>query len=115
MRSKHNQRTLVNDDGNPIIPADVARQYGIQPGGELFLDEKDDGIFLRRPISHLAKVYIEPTSKFNLTCRTCIRNSWDEPIGQMTDSTFDRVIGGIQELDSSPSIFFGGFGEPLST
>ena len=35
-------------------------------------------------------------------------------MGQMTDATFDRVISGIQELDSSPSIFFGGFGEPLS-
>ena len=57
MRSKHSQRTLVNDDGNPVIPADVARQYGIRPGRELFLDEKDDGIFLRRPISHLAKIY----------------------------------------------------------
>jgi len=114
MTSNHSQRSRVNDDGNPILPADVAKQYGIQPGGDLYLDEKEDGIFLRRPISHLAKVYIEPTSKCNLTCRTCIRNSWDEPIGQMTDSTFDRVIGGIQELDSSPSIFFGGFGEPLS-
>ena len=114
MYFRSSQRVNVNDDGNPIIPADVAKQYGIQPGGELFLDEKDDGIFLRRPISHLAKVYIEPTSKCNLTCRTCIRNSWDEPMGQMTSTTFDRVIRGIQELDSSPSIFFGGFGEPLS-
>ena len=114
MTSNHSQRARVNEDGNPIIPADVARQYGIQPGGELYLDEKEDGIFLRRPISHLAKVNIEPTSKCNLTCRTCIRNSWDEPMGQMTDAIFDRVISGIQELDSSPSIFFGGFGEPLS-
>ncbi len=48
MTSNHSQRARVNDNGNPIIPADVARQYGIQPGGELFLDEKDDGIFLRR-------------------------------------------------------------------
>ena len=102
MTSNHSQRARVNDDGNPIIPAEVARQYGIQPGGELFLDEKDDGIFLRRPISHLAKVYVEPTSKCNLSCRTCIRNSWDEPMGQMTDSTFDRVISGILELDFKP-------------
>ncbi len=35
-------------------------------------------------------------------------------MGQMTDATFDRVISGIQELNSSPLIFFGGFGEPLS-
>ena len=40
MTSNHSQRARVNDDGNPIIPADVARLYGIQPGGELFLTKK---------------------------------------------------------------------------
>ena len=66
------------------------------------MDEKDDEMFFRRPVSHLAKVYIEPTSKCNLSCRTCIRNVWDEPMGQMTDATFDRVISGIEELNQAP-------------
>ena len=35
-----------------------------------------------------AKIYIEPTSRCNLTCLTCIRNVWDEPMGRMTESTF---------------------------
>ncbi len=32
----------------------------------------------------------------------------------MADTTFERIISGIKELDNQPTIFFGGFGEPLS-
>ena len=39
----------------------------------------------------LARLYIEPTSRCNLACRTCIRNTWDEPLGDMARTTFDRI------------------------
>jgi MoaA/NifB/PqqE/SkfB family radical SAM enzyme len=58
-----------------------------------------------------AKVYIEPTSHCNLACRTCIRNVWDEPMGQMSSATFNRVLDGLR---SGQTVFFGGYGEPLS-
>ncbi len=70
-------------------------------------------ILLRKPISHLAKVYIEPTSHCNLTCRTCIRNTWDEPMGNMDSATFERIIDGLRPFETPPTIVFGGFGEPL--
>jgi len=114
MNSDHNHRVKVNDDGNLVIPLAVGRKYGLKPGIELHFDEKEDGILFRQPISHLAKVYIEPTSQCNLSCRTCIRNAWDEPMGQMTEATFERIVGDLQLFDPRPSIFFGGFGEPLS-
>ena len=34
-------------------------------------------------------------------------------MGQMADTTFERIISGIEEFDNRPTIFFGGFGEPL--
>jgi MoaA/NifB/PqqE/SkfB family radical SAM enzyme len=68
---------------------------------------------LHRPVSHLARVYIEPTSRCNLNCRTCIRNSWEEPQGDMTAETWERLVDSLKALPFRPDVFFGGFGEPL--
>ena len=61
-----------------------------------------------------AKIYIEPTSRCNLTCLTCIRNVWDEAMGRMTESTFSQVLAGIRAFPLPPVVFFGGYGEPLA-
>jgi MoaA/NifB/PqqE/SkfB family radical SAM enzyme len=68
---------------------------------------------LHRPITQLAKVYVEPTSRCNLNCRTCIRNSWAESQGHMSPETWERVMESLKALPSKPDVFFGGFGEPL--
>ncbi|MBI3761917.1 MAG: radical SAM protein [Chloroflexi bacterium] len=62
----------------------------------------------------LKKLYIEPTSRCNLACRTCIRNAWEEAAGDMAASTFARIVEGLRAFSPPPSVFFGGFGEPLS-
>lgn len=61
----------------------------------------------------LVKLYIEPTNQCNLDCRTCIRNVWDEPQGMMPEDVFSRVIEGLRSFSPVPTVFFGGFGEPL--
>jgi MoaA/NifB/PqqE/SkfB family radical SAM enzyme len=103
----------VDDQGRLVLPPEVTEQYGIQPGAQILLKEGSNGLHLHRPITHLAKVYVEPTNRCNLTCRTCIRNAWEEPQGDMTTGTFDRLVANLKELPSQPDIFFGGFGEPL--
>ena len=60
------------------------------------------------------KIYVELTNKCNLDCRTCMRNSWEEPLGFMEESLFSRLIDGIRRSDAPPVLFFGGIGEPLS-
>jgi MoaA/NifB/PqqE/SkfB family radical SAM enzyme len=35
-------------------------------------------------------------------------------MGQMTEATFERIMSDLQMFDPRPSIFFGGFGEPLA-
>lgn len=62
----------------------------------------------------LEKLYIEPTSRCNLDCRTCMRNSWNEPMGQMDSSLYHRILAELTERPKPPTIFFGGIGEPLS-
>ena len=63
---------------------------------------------------NLNKLYIEPTNRCNLDCRTCMRNSWDEPMGYMSRDVFKQIIDGLKSFSPVPEIFFGGFGEPLS-
>jgi MoaA/NifB/PqqE/SkfB family radical SAM enzyme len=103
----------IDEQGHLVLPPEVVEHFGIRPGTQLLLKECSKSISLQRPITQLAKVYIEPTSRCNLTCRTCIRNTWEEPQGDMTPGTFDRLVANIRELPSRPDIFFGGFGEPL--
>ena len=60
-----------------------------------------------------AKIYVEPTSRCNLNCRTCMRNAWDEALGEMSRATFARVLDGARLCPAPLTIFFGEFGEPL--
>ena len=103
----------VDEQGRLVLPAEVAEHLGIQPGAQMLLKEGSKGLHLQRPITHMAKVYVEPTSRCNLTCRTCIRNAWKEPQGDMSAETWNRIIESLKELPSRPDVFFGGFGEPL--
>jgi MoaA/NifB/PqqE/SkfB family radical SAM enzyme len=114
MTLKRKYQIHTDDQGNIVVPPIIAQKYGLKPGTSLLLEEADDEMIFRRPVSHLAKVYIEPTNKCNLSCRTCIRNVWEEKMGRMTRATFTHILRGIMEFDHRPSIFFGGFGEPLS-
>lgn len=97
-----------------VLPSETTKQLGLKPGTIIHIDETDAGLHLRWPVTRLAKVYIEPTSACNLNCRTCIRNIWDTPPGIMDDTTFTRVIDGLREFPLPLTVFFGGFGEPLS-
>lgn len=60
----------------------------------------------------LRKLYIEPTTKCNLNCKMCFRNTWfDEPICDLSLDDFRSVINSMPS--SVETIFFGGMGEPL--
>jgi MoaA/NifB/PqqE/SkfB family radical SAM enzyme len=104
----------VDAEGRLILPPEESARLGLRPGSSVLLDREQNSYRLRRPVEHLAKVYVEPTSRCNLTCRTCIRNAWQEPQGDMNDATFTRLLEGLGSFDPVPAIFFGGFGEPLA-
>jgi MoaA/NifB/PqqE/SkfB family radical SAM enzyme len=104
----------VDEENRLILPPEVREHYGIRSGAQVLLKEGAKFLRLHRPISQLAKVYVEPTSRCNLACRTCIRNAWEEPQGDMSAATWDRVLSSLKGLPSHPEVFFGGFGEPLA-
>lgn len=114
MSKKVRYNLKVSEDGSLRLPPELAARLGLTPGTDFTLKAGAHSLELLRPVSHLAKVYIEVTNTCSLGCRTCMRNVWDEPPGWMAESTFQRVIQGIRHLQPLPSVFFGGFGEPLS-
>jgi len=67
-----------------------------------------------RDVDRLAKLYVEPTNRCNLDCRTCMRQGWDEGLGFMEFGLFEKIRSGLRAFPASPGVFFGGFGEPLS-
>ena len=103
----------VDENGRLILPPEVARQYGLNPGSKVRLDEGHNFVRMHRPVTHLTKVYIEPTVACNLDCITCFRNAWDQPIGRMTEETFENILNGLKKMDPIPDVYFGGIGEPL--
>jgi MoaA/NifB/PqqE/SkfB family radical SAM enzyme len=114
MNFKNGWQARVDEEGRMILSPEFVTHFGLKPGVGVRIEEGGYGLKLIRPVTHLAKVYIEPTNACNLECRTCIRNVWDEPIGQMSGKTFDRIIEGLESFSPKPTVFFGGFGEPLS-
>jgi len=103
----------VDRDGCLKIPSEVASRYGICPGTRVNAEELNSGIYLQRPVTQLAKLYIEPTNKCNLSCRTCIGNTWNETPGFMNEEVFNLAIEGLKRFSPVPRVFFGGIGEPL--
>ncbi len=114
MRGKVGWTAEVDEAGRLVLPEEARLVGGLQPGARLYVELEDGRLELRLPISRLAKVYIEPTTKCNLACRMCIRNTWDEPNGEMSEATFQAILDGLRAFDLSPRIMFGGFGEPLA-
>lgn len=103
----------VNEQGDLVIPKDVAARYGLHPGARVRLDEGHNFVRLHRPVTHLTKLYIEPTVACNLDCITCFRNAWGEPNGRMSEETFEAFFASLQKMNPIPSVYFGGIGEPL--
>jgi len=114
MKLRPELRARVDDEGRLVLPPEVASRFGLKPGTQVLVDEAGNNLRLLKPVTHLSKVYIEPTNRCNLECRTCIRNVWDEPLGQMSSETFLRIVEGLKVFSPPPTIFFGGFGEPLA-
>lgn len=105
-------RAEINKNGDIILPKEIKKFLGLTPGAELRILTYGDRIEIFPNIHSLAKVYIEPTSRCNLMCKTCIRNTWKEPMGEMDIKIFDRLIEQLKEFKELQTVMFGGFREP---
>jgi MoaA/NifB/PqqE/SkfB family radical SAM enzyme len=101
-------------DGQLQIPPELTAQLGLVAGAKIVLEASHNELRIHAPVTHLRKLYLEPTNTCNLGCRTCMRNVWLEPLGFMDEATFQRILQGLHAFSPRPTVFFGGFGEPLS-
>ncbi|MBN1827658.1 MAG: radical SAM protein [Deltaproteobacteria bacterium] len=61
----------------------------------------------------ITKIYVEPTNHCNLSCKTCMRHSWEEALGFMPWQLYDKLLHDLMEFPSVETMAFAGFGEPL--
>lgn len=108
------RQAAVLKNGRIVLPPDIVKKLGASNGDELDIIEDGGKVEIRPNIHSLARVYIEPTSRCNLTCRTCIRNTWTEPLGDMDGATFERLVTQLGRFPHLDSVMFGGFGEPTA-
>lgn len=104
----------VNTHNEVILPSHFARELGLTPGDEIRIEANGLGLHLRPSIHTLKRVYVEPTNRCNLTCSTCMRNSWNVEYGHMPEQVFEHILSGMDECEEKPELFLGGYGEPLS-
>jgi len=105
--------TAVRKDGTIDIPEEQRARWGLAPGSRVLLRETPYGLLLRPADPPLSKIYLEPTTRCNLRCRTCLRSSWSEPEGTMPLATYRVLLEGLKTLRRPPAISFWGIGEPL--
>jgi MoaA/NifB/PqqE/SkfB family radical SAM enzyme len=103
----------VDEQGRLVLPQKIAAKFGLQSGALLRIEEGKNDLRLHRPVTQLTKIYVEPTNRCNLDCRTCIRNEWESELGQMSEATFERLMESLAALEPRPVVHFSGLGEPL--
>jgi len=106
-------RVSIDGDGSFHPSEEQRRRWGLESGAEFLVQERPEGLLLRREDPVLARVIVEPTNCCNLACRTCVRNSWDEPEGFMGMGVYRRLVEGLRQAHSLRRMSFWGFGEPL--
>ncbi len=104
----------TDDRGRLVLPPEAVSRYRLKPGTRICLEDNGNALLLQKESGPPRKVYIEPTNRCNLECRTCMRRVWDEPLGLMPASTFGCILEGLRGFSPVPKIFFGGIGEPLA-
>lgn len=100
----------VDSDGDLTLPSELLDRAGLNTDDEIICEVGPTG--LRLTADALRKVYVEVTSACNLTCATCIRNAWQEPLGHMPLERFRRLLAGLP-AQGPVTLSLSGFGEPL--
>ncbi|ABW18654.1 radical SAM protein [Alkaliphilus oremlandii] len=106
------ETVLLGKDGNLTLPKSVLSKLGLSDSNNVKLIINGEYIEILPNIHSLSKVYIEPTTKCNLRCTTCIRNTWSETMGEMKIEVFNSLIEQLKKFKNLQTIMFGGFGEP---
>lgn len=102
------------ENGALVVPPGLEKKLGLDAGSCVEIVFNGGRAEVLPNIHSLNRLYVEPTSRCNLACRTCIRNTWDEPMGDMEMAVFERLASQLGRFPHLESVMFGGFGEPTA-
>ncbi len=77
------------------------------------VERTPSGLLLLPVVNDAERLYIEPTTRCNLACTTCIRHSWDEPPQDLDFAVFEQLVTQLAEFPRLRTAHLAGFGEPL--
>lgn len=103
----------VDAEGRLAFPETLRKRWGLTPHAAVEVRTGPQGLLLFPQDPPMAKIYLEPTSRCNLACHSCIRSSWDEPTGMLSSELFERLIASLKRVPSFSAMSFWGMGEPL--
>lgn len=66
-------KVKTDERGRLILPDTFLQRRHISPNIEYWLDEREGGLVLHPCLPDARKLYVQPTTRCNLHCRTCIR------------------------------------------
>ncbi len=114
----------ANADGSLLLTKEAldALNISLRPDSSILIDGYPDsptrahsplGLEIRETNPQLRRVYIEPTTKCNLRCTTCIRNTWNEEFVNLDWNVYERLIDELRDASHLERVSFWGYGEPL--
>lgn len=107
-------KAMIDEAGRLVLPDAPALAQGAVAATEYWLERREGSLVLHPRLPDVRRLYLEPTTACNLSCRTCIRKVWDDPEAMMKAETFARVVEDLAGLPELKRVVFTGFGEPLS-
>jgi molybdenum cofactor biosynthesis enzyme MoaA len=107
-------QVTLDAQGKLALPADFLERRQMLAPTSYWLDEREGELILHPRVVDVRKLYVEATTNCNLSCRTCIRNVWEDPTEAMTAATFQELLRSLDGLPHLERVVFTGFGEPLS-
>jgi Fe-coproporphyrin III synthase len=106
-------KIIMGNAGQMQLSELYRNRLPLDPGTELVLENSEHGLTLHYARLDVQRAYIEVTTRCNLNCAMCIRQSWRDVQGSMSWETFQAVLEGLRSFPNLKRVFLGGFGEPL--
>ena len=104
-------RRRVRRDGAIRPPAAEMRRAALAAGDVVEVSAGPEGLTAVAVDPRPRKLYVELTTRCNLDCAMCIRHSQEDPGGDMTPATFERLLEQLTDLPSVSTLNFSGYGE----
>lgn len=79
----------------------------------VYKEEIEGATILYRGLPDLRRLYVEVTSRCDAGCIMCVRRTWKEAEGDLSEALFQALMEEVPRFPLLEWLYLGGFGEPL--